>query len=64
MHVAARFACCATIDFKSILKYFPRGYDDKFYIKIFGIYPTIGLSTNHGGYFCLNEMRRKITKVL
>jgi len=25
MHVAARFACCATIDFNSIMKYFPRG---------------------------------------
>jgi len=22
---AARFSCCATIDFNSILKYFPRG---------------------------------------
>ena len=40
MPFAARFSCCATIDFNSILKYFPRGYDDKFYIKIFGICPT------------------------
>ena len=24
MHVAARLSCCATIDFNSILKYFPR----------------------------------------
>ena len=43
MPFAARFSCCATIDFSSILKYFPRGYDDIFYIKIFGIYPTIDL---------------------
>ena len=25
MLFAARFSCCATIDFDSILKYFPRG---------------------------------------
>jgi len=25
MHFAARFSCCATIDFNSILTYFPRG---------------------------------------
>jgi len=25
MHVAARFSCCATIDFNSILKYVPMG---------------------------------------
>jgi len=25
MSFAARFSCCATIDFNSILKYFPRG---------------------------------------
>jgi len=25
MPFAARFSCCATIDFNSILKYFPRG---------------------------------------
>ena len=25
MPFAARFSCCATIGFKSILKYFPRG---------------------------------------
>jgi len=40
MPFAARFPCCATIDFNSISKYFPRVYDDKFYIKIFGICPT------------------------
>ena len=40
---AARFSFCATVDFNSILKYFPRGYDHKFYIKIFGIYRTIDL---------------------
>jgi len=43
MRVAARFSCCATIDFNSILKYFPMGYDDKFYTKIFGTYTTIDL---------------------
>ena len=43
MRFAARFSCCETIDFNSIIKYFPRGYDDKFYIKISGIYPTIDL---------------------
>jgi len=26
MPFAARFSCCATIDFNSILKYFPKGY--------------------------------------
>ena len=43
MTFAARFSCCATINFNSILKYFPRGCHNKFYIKIFGIYPTIDL---------------------
>ena len=43
MPFVARFSCCATIDFNSMLKYFPRGYDNKFYIKIFGIYPSINL---------------------
>ena len=43
MPFVARFSCCATIDFNSILKFFPMGYDDKFYIKISGIYPTIDL---------------------
>ena len=64
MPFAARFSCCSTIDFNSILIYFPRGYDNKFYIKIFKIYPTIDLWKNRGGYFCLNEMRRKIARVL
>ena len=64
MPFAARFSCCATIDFNSILKYFPRGYHNKFYIKIFGIYPTINLEKKRGAYFSLNEMRRKIAKVL
>ena len=64
MPFVARFSCCATIDFNSMLKYFPRGYDDKLYIKILGIYPTIDLYKNRGGYFCLNEMRREIAKVL
>ena len=64
MPFAARFSCCATIDFNSIFKYFPRGYDNKFHIKIFGIYRTIDLRKNLWGYFCLNEMRRIIAKVL
>ena len=41
MPFAARFPCCATIDFNSTFEYFLRGYDDKFYIKIFGICPAI-----------------------
>ena len=59
MPFAAKFSFCATVDFNSILKYFPRGYDYKFYIKIFGIYRTIDIWRNRGGYFCLNEMRKK-----
>jgi len=43
MPFAARFSCCATIDFNSILKYFPRGYHNKFYIKVFGMFPAIDL---------------------
>jgi len=43
MPFAARFSCFPTIDFNSILKYFPRGYDNKIYIKIFGIFGTIDL---------------------
>jgi len=43
MHFADRFSCCANIDFNSILKYPPRGCDDKLYIKIFAIYRTIDL---------------------
>jgi len=43
MPFAARFSCCVTIDFNSILQYFSRGYDDKFYTKIFGIYRSIDL---------------------
>jgi len=64
MPFADRFSCCATIDFNSILKYFPRDYHNKFYIKIFGIYPTIDLWKNCGGYFYLNEMIRKIAIAL
>ena len=41
---AARFSCCATIDFNSVLNYFPRGYDNKVCIKIFAIYRTIDQS--------------------
>jgi len=33
MPFAARFSCCATIDFNSTLIYFPRGYDNKFITK-------------------------------
>jgi len=43
MLFAARFSCCATIEFNSILKYFPRGYNNNFSFKIFGIDRTIDL---------------------
>jgi len=64
MPFVARFSCCATIEFNSIWIYFPRGYDDKFYIKICGNYRTIGLWKIAWVDFCLNEMRWKIAKVL
>jgi len=59
MPFAARFSCCATIDFNSILNTFRGGYHNKFYNKIFGNYLTIDLWKNRGGYFCSNEMIRK-----
>jgi len=43
MPFAARFSCCVTINFNSVLKTFQEGYDNEFYIKIFGIYLTIDL---------------------
>jgi len=46
MPFAARFSVCATIDFNSILKCFRGGYDNKLYIKMFGIYRTIDLWKN------------------
>jgi len=59
MPFAARFSCCATVDFNSILIYFPRGYDNKFYIKIFGIYRTIDLLKIGGVLFLFkrNDMK-------
>jgi len=51
MPFAARFSCCATIDFNSISKYLRRGCDNKFHIKIFGICLTIDLWKNRGGNF-------------
>jgi len=35
-----------------------------FYVKVLGFFPTIDLQKIRGCYFCLNEMRTKITKVL
>ena len=43
---------------------FWEGHDHKFYIKIFGIYWSINLWKNRGGYFCLSEMRSQMAKVL
>ena len=41
MPFAARLSCCETIDFNSILKYFPRGLLWYIFLKTFGICPTI-----------------------
>jgi len=59
MRFVARFLCCATIDFNSILKYFPRGYDNKFYIKIFGYLSNYWSVKKSRGLFLFkrNEMK-------
>ena len=62
MLFASRLTCCATIDLNSILKYFPRGYDDKFYIKIFGIYRTSDLLKNRGGIFAQTKWEEKLQR--
>jgi len=61
---AARFSFCATVDFNSILKYFPRGlWSQILYQNLWNLSNYWSMEKSRG-YFCLNEMRRKIAEVL
>ena len=59
MPFAARFSCCATINFNSILKYFPRGlWWQILYQNLWNLSNYWSVKKSRG-YFCFNEMRRK-----
>jgi len=61
---AARFSFCATVEFNSILKYFPRGLCLQIlYQNLWNLSNCWSVKKSRR-YFCLNEMRRKIAEVL
>jgi len=64
MPFAARFSCCATIDFNSILKYFPSGLWWQILYQNLRNLSNYCFVKKSRGLFLLNEMRWKIAMAL